>query len=266
MSRRRRAPDFQSSRWLERRRLVLTLLAPVVMNQRRLGQTALVVPFLGLLWLVAGSSFGCGNTKAVGGGPGGQAGSVPGSGGGAGGSPVTVVDAALPDATPPDAAPPDAAPPDAAADLVPASCAPNQVVEPVSTIGGYQERTCLGSTAEAACTVPSLMQRLLACDAVSFTSQPQNSLVVDILRVSERREHTCVIEMWEDFEANESYWTCELPLPLAPWLGLLTKHGIYSQGALLDGIRDHCKVATCCTFVPFCSPMHCDPGYKMFGC
>ena len=87
-------------------------------------------------------------------------------------------------------------------------------------------------------------------------------------RVAERRQDTCVLELWEDYEANESYWICELPLPLSPWRGLLGEHGgVWLRGEeLLDGIRDHCKVATCCIFTDFCGPAHCDPGYRSIGC
>ena len=72
----------------------------------------------------------------------------------------------------------------------------------------------------------------------------------------------------EDYEAQERYWRCELPLPLAPWKGLLTpQSGAFTKGdGLLDGIMEHCQVFTCCIFTDFCGPAHCDPGYRSFGC
>jgi hypothetical protein len=233
------------------------MLRAVAVDRNPFGRVFAAVRVL-LFAFAAASPFGCGITKDAGGGAGsnfgggGLGGNPVGQVAGAGGGSATVIDGG---------------PADAGADQASSSCSPNQMVEPISTIAVYEKQTCVGSTAGAACTIPGLMERLLACDAVSFTSTSQFGLAYDVLRVAERREHTCVIELWQDYEASETYWNCELPLPLAPWTGLLTTHGGSEAAgeALLNGIRDQCKVATCCTFVPYCSPMHCDPGFVHIG-
>jgi len=210
---------------------------------------------VGLALLMAVVPLACGGTKALESGTvgaaGSNAGSVAGSGGGTGSAAGSNAGSV------------------AGSGGTNPACSAEQSVAPVPGIAVYEKNTCVGTASKLVCSIPDLMPRLLACDAVSFTFTPESSLSYDVFRVAERRQDTCVVELWEDYEANESYWICELPLPLVPWKGLLSEHGgNYSRGeALLDGIKDHCsKVATCCIFTPYCSPAHCDPGYRSFGC
>jgi hypothetical protein len=106
------------------------------------------------------------------------------------------------------------------------------------------------------------MQQLLACDAIQFRSSLP--LGGNVVRVVERRASSCVIDFWEDVEAMDEYWRCELPLPLplAPWLGLQTPISNFPPRLqLLDGIRSSCTlVGSCCIATGFCPP-RCDSTF-----
>jgi hypothetical protein len=151
---------------------------------------------------------------------------------------------------------------DATEDAAASACTWHEAVAPVSTVAAYTtwSWSTVNTMSQPICSDEALMHRLLSCDAVAVSTI--FGLGSHVLRVVERRADTCRLEYWSDVEGGDDYWTCEVPLPLAPWAGLQVPY--YLPGISkdpLEGIRDKCtRVGTCC--IAFCGAgSSCDPTY-----
>jgi hypothetical protein len=116
------------------------------------------------------------------------------------------------------------------------------------------------------------IDKLLACDPVRFGFFADfGSLYVHTVA---RTETTCVFDVATEVEMSVDVHRCELPLPMAPWVGIETDGNLVRTDALLEGILDDCEFVANCCYDPECpAPCaevlpdvpHCPFGFTSCG-
>jgi hypothetical protein len=162
--------------------------------------------------------------------------------------------------------------PDAAAAAPDASPAPlcdpsHGPVDPAGTddvtFGEWTTYVCLQDACLCNESAEPFVAGLLACDAVQ--GGYWWALGSTYARVVGREGSQCIIDVAADVEGGISLWRCTLPLPLAPWPGLMSVDPNDGNGPdFFDGIESSCEMIDSCNIVkdpPGCAGFPgCPPG------